>query len=269
LAPPTIAAGPAAAPNADAARGKLTLTADPATTVGVYVVRVRTDDGISNPFLLAVGQVPQVAEAEDNSTFEAAQAVPSPAVVEGQAAGNDVDYFKFPGKKGLRIVVDAQCARIGSGVDPQIRLTTAARAFVAAADDTAGLLTDARLTAVLPEDTDYVVELSDSRYQGGGRPVYRLLIGRCRRPTRSIRSAAAGGRPSASSCGAGPCPASPGPPCSWTPRPGSRSSASTSRTGCWARPARPTRPSSSRRSPRWPSTTCPSCTSRSSRPPAR
>jgi hypothetical protein len=31
--------------------------------------------------------------------------------------------------------------------------------------------------AELPEDTDYVVEISDSRYQGAGRPVYRLLIG--------------------------------------------------------------------------------------------
>ncbi|MEO6809177.1 MAG: hypothetical protein ABI353_08690, partial [Isosphaeraceae bacterium] len=91
--------------------------------------------------------------------------------------GNDVDFFKFTGKKGQRIVVDAQCARIGSGVDPMIRLTTASRGFVASADDTAGLLTDARLTAVLPEDTDYVVEISDSRYQGGGRPVYRLVIG--------------------------------------------------------------------------------------------
>ena len=38
-------------------------------------------------------------------------------------------------------------------------------------------MTDARLTAVLPADGDYVVELSDSRYQGAGRPVYRLVIG--------------------------------------------------------------------------------------------
>jgi hypothetical protein len=38
-------------------------------------------------------------------------------------------------------------------------------------------LTDARLSALLPEDTDYLVELSDSRYQGGGRPIYRLVIG--------------------------------------------------------------------------------------------
>ena len=102
-----------------------------------------------------------------------------PLVVEGETAGNDVDYFRFAGKKGQVVVVDAQCARIGSGMDPTIRLTTAAdsRRFVASADDSPGLLTDARLVAELPEDTDYVVEISDSRYQGAGRPVYRLLIG--------------------------------------------------------------------------------------------
>jgi hypothetical protein len=152
----------------------------PEVAVGVYLIRVQTDEGLSNPFLLAVGQLPQVAEKEDNGTFEAAQVLPAiPLVVEGQAAGNDVDYFKFAGKKGQWIVVDAQCARIGSGVDPTIRLTTAAssRRFVASADDTPGLLTDARLVAELPEDTDYAIEISDSRYQGGGRPVYRLLIG--------------------------------------------------------------------------------------------
>ena len=156
------------------------LTIDPAVAIGVYPVRVQTEDGLSNPFLLAVGQLPQVAEKEDNTTFEAAQVLPAiPLVVEGQAAGNDVDYFKFAGKKGTVIVVDAQCARIGSGVDPTIRLTTAgsSRRFVASADDSPGLLTDARLVAELPEDADYVVEISDSRYQGGGRPVYRLLIG--------------------------------------------------------------------------------------------
>ena len=162
---------------AEAGKYTLKLTASPETPVGVYAIRVRTADGLSNPFLFAVGQVPQIQEKEDNSTFETAQPVTSPAVVEGQLAGNDVDFFKFAGKKGQFIVVDAQCARIGSGVDPSIRLTTAARAYVASADDTPGLLTDARLTAVLPEDTDYIVEISDSSYKGANRPVYRLLIG--------------------------------------------------------------------------------------------
>ncbi len=161
----------------DAASWKLKITPAADTPVGVYLVRVRTEDGLSNPFLFAVGQVAQVAEKEDNGSFDAAQVIPSPVVVEGQSAGNDVDFFRFPGRKGQRIVVDAQCARIGSGVDPSIRLTTAGRGYVASADDTPGLQTDARLTTVLPDDGDYVIELSDSRYQGGGRPIYRLLVG--------------------------------------------------------------------------------------------
>ena len=162
---------------ADSAGWKVKITPAADTPVGVYVCRVRTDDGLSNPFLFAVGQVPQVAEKEDNGAFDLAQPIPSPSVVEGKSEGNDVDYFRFPGKKGQRIVVDAQCARIGSGVDPSIRLTTASHAYVASADDTPGLSTDARLTAILPEDTDYVIELSDSRYQGTGRAIYRLLVG--------------------------------------------------------------------------------------------
>ncbi len=177
IAPFGFTVEPLSAPNTDAAGWKLKVNVASETPIGVYPIRVVTDDGLSNPFLMSVGQLPQVAEKEDNNTFESAQAIPSPVVVEGQAAGIDVDYFRFAGKKGERIVVDAQCARIGSGVDPSIRLTTAGRAYVASADDTAGLLTDARLTATLPEDTDYVIELSDSRYQGGGRPVYRLLVG--------------------------------------------------------------------------------------------
>ncbi len=162
---------------ADSASWKFRIVPAADTPVGVYPCRIRTDDGLTAPFLFAIGQVPQVQEKEDNGTFDTAQAIPSPVVVEGKAEGNDVDFFRFAGKKGQRIVVDAQCSRIGSGVDPSIRLTTASHAFVASADDTPGLMTDARLAVVLPEDTDYVIELSDSRYQGAGKAIYRLLVG--------------------------------------------------------------------------------------------
>src|ERR1017187_1290665 len=40
----------------DATSWKLHLTVAPDAAVGVYPIRVQTDDGISNPFLLAVGQ---------------------------------------------------------------------------------------------------------------------------------------------------------------------------------------------------------------------
>ncbi len=157
---------------------RLTIAADVA--VGVYPIRVQTDDGISNPFLFAVGQLPQVGEKEENSVFESAQPIPNPPlVVEGQVAANDVDFFRFHGKRGQKIIIDAQCARLGSAIDPTIRLTkaSATQTYIASADDSPGLVTDARLVAILPEDTDYVVEISDSRYQGASRPGYRLVIG--------------------------------------------------------------------------------------------
>ncbi len=158
---------------------KLRITPDPDVPVGVYLVRIQTEGGLSNPFPFAVDQVPHLIEVEDNSSFGLAQKVTTPAVVEGQASGSDVDYFRFSGRRGEKVVIDAVCARVGSGVDPSIRLSTLARRFVAAADDTPGLLTDARLFAELPTDGDYVVELADTRYQGAGtRTNYRLLIGR-------------------------------------------------------------------------------------------
>lgn len=158
---------------------KIRVTPDPDVPVGIYLVRVQTEGGLSNPIPFAVDQVPHRSEVEENGPFRLAQPVETPVVVEGQASGADVDAFRFTGRKGERVVIDAACARVGSGVDPAIRLSTAGRRLIASADDTPGLLTDARLFAELPSDGDYVVELADTRYQGTGpRTHYRLLIGR-------------------------------------------------------------------------------------------
>src|SRR5262249_46231907 len=117
-------------------------------------------------------------EVESNNTFDTAQPIPNPIVVEGECPGNDEDFFRFRGRKRDRVVVDALCCRVGSGVDPMIRLTTADGRFVAAADDSPGLFTDGYCTTILPEDGEYVLEFCDSRFAGMGRAVYRLLIGR-------------------------------------------------------------------------------------------
>ena len=137
----------------------------------------RPKSGASGPILFAVGQVAQAAEIEPNNTIDCAQPIANPSVVEGECSGNDEDFFRFKGRKDMRVVVDAVCSRIGSGVDPMIRLTKSDGRFIASADDTPGLLTDGYLTAVLPEDGDYVLEFCDSRFAGTGRAVYRLLVG--------------------------------------------------------------------------------------------
>ena len=177
VAPIPVNVEPPEKPSEDGKTWKPKLTVPAGVALGVYPVRIQTDDGISNPFLLALGQVPNVAEVEPNNTFEQAQAVALPGVIEGQLAGADVDFYKFTGVKGQKLLLEAWCSRIGSGIDPQIRLNTVGRKFIASVDDTAGLFTDARLIVELPEDGEYVVEFSDSKYTGGGRASYRLTMG--------------------------------------------------------------------------------------------
>jgi hypothetical protein len=165
---------PDAKPNP--AQVRVQLTVDASVPAGVYPVRVTTEDGVSPLLLFSVDAFPNVNEVEDNNTFEKAQKVPFPVIVTGQCAGGDVDYFRFPAKKGQRVVIETEAARLGSGIMPQIRVTDSRQRFIAA-DDTQKVRGDCRVVFTAAADGDYVVEISDSRYRGGNPPVYRLKIG--------------------------------------------------------------------------------------------
>jgi hypothetical protein len=157
------------------AQVRFQLTVDPSVPIGLYMVRLATEDGVSPFLLFGVDAFPNVTEVEDNSSFEKAQKVSVPVVITGQCAGGDVDFFQFTAKKGQRLIVESECARLGSGVMPQIRVTDVQRRFIAA-DDTQAIAGDCRASFVAPADGDYVVEFSDSRYRGGNPPDYRLKI---------------------------------------------------------------------------------------------
>src|SRR5579883_3228397 len=58
LAPFAFTADKPANDDSNAGNWKLKLTVSPETAIGVYPIRVVTDDGISNPFLFSVGQLP-------------------------------------------------------------------------------------------------------------------------------------------------------------------------------------------------------------------
>jgi hypothetical protein len=165
---------PDAKPNPGQVR--IQLTVDPAVPLGIYSVRLLTDEGVSPFYLFSVDAFPNVNEVEDNNRFDKAQKVPFPVIVTGQCAGGDVDNFRFAVKKGQRVVVETEAARLGSGVVPQIRVTDARQRFVAA-DDSQKIRGDCRIIFTAPADGEYVVEVSDSRYRGGSPPDYRLKIG--------------------------------------------------------------------------------------------
>ena len=160
-------------PGSDAANWKVKLTVAADVALGVYPVRIRTDGGLSNPFLFAVGQVGQVAEVEDNSTFEQAQAITPPVVVEGQSAGNDVDYFKFAGKKGAKLVIQALTYELALNTEVLLKVLDAKGAELAKSNpQQAGV----RVEFTPPADGDFYISCENTNYVSGPNEVYHLSV---------------------------------------------------------------------------------------------
>src|SRR5690606_38304928 len=67
--------------------------------------------------------------------------------------------------------------RIGSALDPIIRLMDAQGRELVYSDDTPGLMGDCQLSHTFAAPGEYVLEVRDIRYQGGGNFIFRLRIG--------------------------------------------------------------------------------------------
>ena len=84
---------------------------------GLYDARVAGLFGASNPMTFAVTSREVVRESEGNNSFGEADEFALGKTVFGQVNGAaDVDYLKFIGKQGQRVVVDCQASRVDSSL---------------------------------------------------------------------------------------------------------------------------------------------------------
>ena len=158
-------------------RVKWTVDVPPEQPVGVGVIRLVTRDGVSNALPIMVDDLPSVAAATGNSSPPAAQAVTPPVAVDGACSAGASDYYRFAAKKGQRISVEVVAARLGSQLDPAVRLLDAGGNELVAIDDTPGVGPDCRFAHTFAADGDYVLEVRDSAYAGGPEFFYRLRVG--------------------------------------------------------------------------------------------
>jgi hypothetical protein len=142
--------------------------------VGIHALRVLTDKGVSPLRFLLADDLPSVGQAGNNTTAANAQALSVPTAVDGSVANLSVQYFKFAATEGQRLSFEVLARRIGSPLDPMIRLLDAQGRELAFSDDAAGLSGDSQLQYTFKTAGDYLLELRDIRYQGGA---YRLRIG--------------------------------------------------------------------------------------------
>src|SRR5262249_41388582 len=81
------------------------------------------------------------------------------------------------GKKGQRLVIEVEARRIGSAIEPVLKLLDPRRIEIAAARPSTPLGGDTRLVTVLPADGTYTVEINDLQYKAGNPNRFRIRIG--------------------------------------------------------------------------------------------
>ena len=145
------------------------VTAADYATLNTRELRIMTPTGVSNPLLLNVGHLPEVSES-------AAANLSLPAAISGAiGAAAEVDQFKFKGTKGQELIFEVDAARRGSALDASLSITDAKGKEVARNEDYNGL--DSLIAFKAPEDGEYILQIRDFRYMGGGNFNYRLYAG--------------------------------------------------------------------------------------------
>jgi len=166
-----------------------TVTAAANVPPGNYDIRCQGKYGLSNRRTFVVSGTPEFTETEPNGGNElpawvevesvrtnAAQEVALPVTINGQSIGGpDVDWYRFTGVAGQRILLDGQCKRIDSHMDLAVTLFTESGMIFGESRyaDSHESLVD----VTLPANGQYFVKVHDALFASGPGYVYRISIG--------------------------------------------------------------------------------------------
>jgi hypothetical protein len=157
-----------------ATKFKVTIPAD--VPVGTYDIRFVSKSGVSNPRAFVVGDLPETTEKEPNNDVGEAQQIPLNSTVHGAiTTPTDVDYFRFAGKKGQRVVVSCLASSIDSKLHASVEVYDKAGTLLGSNRNYQG--SDALLDVTPAEDGDCFVRVNSFAYlQGTFEHSYRLTV---------------------------------------------------------------------------------------------
>jgi hypothetical protein len=150
-------------------RIEVELTLDENVPSGIYLLRALNAEGVSNGLAVAVDSLNQAADSQHIDSL--------PAALSGSIAGDQSAKVTFAGKKDESVLIEIESRRLLSQLNPVVHLYDARGVQMAWAQGTRKLEGDARLSAVLPADGQYIVEVHDALYQARAPGHFRLKIG--------------------------------------------------------------------------------------------
>ena len=131
-----------------------------------------------NPFRIV--NFDNVMEAEPNDTVATATVSPSgdPIALNGVIdKPGDVDYFKVPLKKGVKLQVQAFAQALGSPLDSVVTLLNEKGGSLSNNDDGGGRRRlDSKFAVTIPADGNYFLRVTDHLERGGPAFVYRIEL---------------------------------------------------------------------------------------------
>ena len=145
---------------------------------GIYPARLVTNHGSSEAAFVVVDDLPSVAvtaEADDRRT---GQLVSLPCCLPGQLNPVVSKFFRLALTSGQTVSAEILARRLGSDLDPVLRVTGPDGVEVAYRDDLSGAEGDTQLQFSAAVDGEYRIEVRDVRYSGGPRHFFHLRLGR-------------------------------------------------------------------------------------------
>ncbi len=147
------------------------VTAAKDVQVGVGVVRLVSPRGASNPFLLMVDDLSHSGDSAEKRKLSL------PAAVDGECVLDRAGSFAFEVTAGERWTFDVVSQRLGSVLDPVVRLFDPAGRELVHCDDSNGLGADCRFAHTFEKGGTHRIELRSVDYRGGASYRYRLRVG--------------------------------------------------------------------------------------------
>jgi hypothetical protein len=138
-------------------------------------LRVANSSGISSPILIAIDDLPTTL-ASNNKSIKDSQPISLPIAIEGSIEELTSHFYKFPAHKNRKLLVDVVANRIGSRLDPLVRLLDSSGKELLLCDDDPATAPDPRFTYTIPSDGDYMIEIRDAAYDGSAQHRYRMRV---------------------------------------------------------------------------------------------
>jgi len=143
------------------------------TPTGLYNLRLANEHGVSESVAIAIDPLPETLV----SALKSKPVESLPVAVHGSLAGSTRLPILLQGNKGDEIIVEVESQRLGAKLRPVIHLYDASNHSLGWALPSPSLWGDARLTATLPGDGAYRVEIHDLQYASPAPNFFRLKIG--------------------------------------------------------------------------------------------